>query len=581
MFAGRYQLKKRLGSGGFSEVWLVSNLTANIKQALKVYIGLDEDGIDIFRREFTRVHGLNHPNLLKASDFDIYEDHPFLIMPYCANGSLGNQIGKMDERRLAHLLRDISSALGFLQLPKVGIIHQDIKPDNFLIADNGDYLLADFGISTALRRNLSEQDLVNASEAVGVTPSAYRAPELFDRDHDMPVHATDIWALGAAIYELACGHTPFGQLGGSLQSDDSDIPELSGDFSPGFKKLIQQCLRKNTWDRIGAGRIHRLSNEFLQTGQWSPELFSAASSSIPNIPTNVPTPSPGSVMNREDPPGVRTIKPEGRSSQDWSSPKPKPAKPLPGRKKNTLVRVAFFLPLLAVAGLGYFMIVDSAPKTNPTIINTTGLNISDNPDRDTLSDDQNLVNSQLSGVVSPTTTESNELSQEPTKKETPKNSDRNSPDRKNSGRPKPVSDYTTYVNGKNLFIENAPYQSGVSCNIRIDKVQFRDRQTQLYMSFIDCGADAENSTIKVHGPGRNEAFYIKMLNTGREYPLKRVSGIKTDQDIPASSSNRFILYFEEIPHGEDGFEPFDLVEGGYQGEHNHYWNFGNVHYIQK
>lgn len=86
-FDNRYQLKSKIGGGGFSEVWLAYDINAGIEVALKIYTpsdDLDEDGKEDFRREFARLCSLNHSNIIHAIGFGIHDDKlPYLAMNVC------------------------------------------------------------------------------------------------------------------------------------------------------------------------------------------------------------------------------------------------------------------------------------------------------------------------------------------------------------------------------------------------------------------------------------------------------------------------------------------------------------------
>ena len=198
LFDNRYLLKKHLGSGGFSEVWLVEDTkVGNQKRALKVYApgkGLDEDGIQIFSSEYQLVYDLNHSHLLRASHFDVCERSPYLIMPFCERGSASKLIGKITEDEAWRFLHDVASGLAFLHEQDPPVIHQDIKPDNVLIDSSGRFLITDFGISTKARSTL-RKSIGNAKSAGTV---AYMPPERFSKNNT-PIKASDVWALGATL----------------------------------------------------------------------------------------------------------------------------------------------------------------------------------------------------------------------------------------------------------------------------------------------------------------------------------------------------------------------------------------------
>ena len=144
-FAGRYRLCKLLGRGGFSEVWLANDEWTNLDVAVKVYAagsGMDEDGLKEFCKELSNVYNLNHTNLLKPQHVDSWENMPYLIMPYCENGSCYRRVGKFSEKEAWKLIADVASGLAYLH--EQDVIHQDIKPDNILVDNNGNYVITDF-----------------------------------------------------------------------------------------------------------------------------------------------------------------------------------------------------------------------------------------------------------------------------------------------------------------------------------------------------------------------------------------------------------------------------------------------------
>ena len=157
LFHDRYFLERLLGRGNFSEVWLAKDTKTDIKVALKVYApatGLDDAGLNVFAREFSLVVNANHKNLLKPLYYDSCDRKPYLVLPYCEKGSIMKLVGKFSEQDAWRLLRDVASGLAWLHAMNPPVIHQDIKPDNIMVADNGDFMITDFGVSTHLRSTL-------------------------------------------------------------------------------------------------------------------------------------------------------------------------------------------------------------------------------------------------------------------------------------------------------------------------------------------------------------------------------------------------------------------------------------------
>ena len=268
LFANRYRLLKRLGSGAFSEVWKAEDVEAgNLVVAIKIYApdkGMDEDGVKIFSQEFAIVFNVSHQNLLRPNYFDKNNGSPFLVLPFCENGSALKLIGNNPtEEEVVRFLHDVSAGLAYLHKQNPPIIHQDIKPDNILIDINGDYKLTDFGISTRIRSTLRRS--VGNAHSAGTM--AYMAPERFG-EHNQPVKASDIWSLGATVYEIMCEDAPFGELGGVSLKSGAEIPEVKGNYSPELKQLVENCLAKDPWNRPTAEEIRKKTELYLATERW-------------------------------------------------------------------------------------------------------------------------------------------------------------------------------------------------------------------------------------------------------------------------------------------------------------------------
>lgn len=265
LFANRYRLLKRLGSGAFSEVWKAEDTkVGNLIVALKIYApskGLDEDGVGILSDEFAVVFDLHHQNLLTPSSFDEYNGSPYLVLPYCSQGNATKLVGATYELLVAMFLRDVSSALAYLH--DADIVHQDIKPDNILINDKGMFLVTDFGISTKIRTTLRKS--LGLKGTAGTV--AYMAPERFS-NNPMPIKASDIWSLGSTVFELMTGDVPFGDMGGGLQKKGAEIPDIHGDYSPALISLVKKCLSEAPWDRPVAATISDICERFIRTGEW-------------------------------------------------------------------------------------------------------------------------------------------------------------------------------------------------------------------------------------------------------------------------------------------------------------------------
>lgn len=252
IFDGRYRLQQFIGSGSFGEVWVATDIQTEMEIAIKIYISMDQHGLEEFKKEFQVSFDLNQTNLLHSNYLGVNseDNRAYLIMPYCPEGSVSSKIGQLNEKELWVFVRDVASGLAYLHGQNPPIIHQDIKPDNILISRTGDYLITDFGISRQVRNTLRR----SARSASVAGAPAYMGPERYS-SNPMPVKASDIWSLGATIYELATGELPFCGMGGVMQKNGADMTELPGHFSDAFKSLVYSCLSLETWDRPSAKQL--------------------------------------------------------------------------------------------------------------------------------------------------------------------------------------------------------------------------------------------------------------------------------------------------------------------------------------
>ena len=212
MLDGRYKLLQALGNGATAQVWLAHDSVANIRVAVKVFDAIEGDGIRDFQQEFSRVYNINHQNLLTPTNYSVSGDVPYLVMPYCENGSAKSMVGRCDQSDIVPFIRDVAAALATLHANN--IVHQDIKPENIMIDDNISFKVTDFGISMA-------RDDENLSYG-GTYP--YMAAERFN---GVLEPSGDIWALGATIFEMLEGKTPFGPDGGISQAQGNPIPPIT------------------------------------------------------------------------------------------------------------------------------------------------------------------------------------------------------------------------------------------------------------------------------------------------------------------------------------------------------------------
>ncbi len=275
LFDNHYKLLRPLSTdGGTADVWLA--LDANTVKdrsrldeapnlpddqieelglivAIKIYRpknALDIEGEQRFRDEYMIVFNCNHTNLLHPTNYSIFEEIPYLVLPYCRQGSSEKLIGKLKKDcDIWKYIEDVASGLAYLHACTPPIVHQDIKPGNVLIDDIYNYAITDFGISS---KKGGKHGFYFDDENSGTL--AYMAPERFQEDIE-PIPQSDIWAFGATLHELLTGNVPFGEEGGYAQVEKKvPMPEAPG-ISADIQRLIHACLAPDPNDRPTAQQL--------------------------------------------------------------------------------------------------------------------------------------------------------------------------------------------------------------------------------------------------------------------------------------------------------------------------------------
>ena len=249
LFDGHYALIRPLSlDGATADVWLALDMNTvteeiqisdivhmqdnDIEQlglivAIKIYRpqnALDIEGKQKFKDEYMIVFNCHHTNLIHPTHFSIFEEIPYLVLPYCKSGSSELLIGKkMDNDNIWKYILDVASGMAYLHSLTPPIVHQDIKPANILLDDTSHFAITDFGISSqrgGIHGFYSDED--NSGTL------AYMAPERFQEGAE-PIPQSDIWAFGATVYEILTGHVPFGEEGGKNQVEtNAPMPTISG-----------------------------------------------------------------------------------------------------------------------------------------------------------------------------------------------------------------------------------------------------------------------------------------------------------------------------------------------------------------
>jgi beta-lactam-binding protein with PASTA domain/predicted Ser/Thr protein kinase len=199
----RYQLDRKIGSGGMADVWLAEDAELDRKVAIKILhdrFAQDKEFVQRFQREAQSAAGLQHPNVVGIFDRGVFRDTYFIAMEYIEGPSLKELVrGGMGTKDAVDFTRQILNAARFAH--RKGIVHRDLKPQNVLIDGEGRARVADFGIARA-----GENSDITATGSVMGT-AQYISPEQAQGKETTP--RSDIYSIGVILYEALTGRVPF------------------------------------------------------------------------------------------------------------------------------------------------------------------------------------------------------------------------------------------------------------------------------------------------------------------------------------------------------------------------------------
>jgi serine/threonine protein kinase len=255
----RYHITSLIGKGGMADVYKVHDKLRNTELAIKVLrpdLAEDRAFVEHFREEAKTLKKLEHPNIVRFYSFERDMGVFFIVMDYVEGITLREEIkthkGPFGFDRILQIMRGTCSALDYAH--KSGYVHRDIKPANILTGNNKVFI-TDFGIA---------QFAGTSSSTLGrVGTPGYMSPEQIRGEN--PTSASDIYALGALLYEILTGRRPFAGLSVNTTGTSSErmcqehlnlqppSPRLYNPAIPlQLERAILRCLEKEPLNRFSS-----------------------------------------------------------------------------------------------------------------------------------------------------------------------------------------------------------------------------------------------------------------------------------------------------------------------------------------
>lgn len=251
MLSGRYEVLKRVGSGGMADVYMAKDHKLNRNVAVKVlkseYVE-DEKFLKKFETEAQAVARLSHPNIVNIYDVGIEDGINYIVMELAEGITLKEYIrkkGYLSPKETVEISTQIASAISHAH--KNHIIHRDIKPQNILVSDTGIIKVTDFGIAKATSSNTV------TSTATAMGSVHYISPE--QAKGRFCDEKSDVYSLGITMYEMVTGHVPFDHENGvtialmHLQNEITPPSQIRDGIPDSLEKIILKCTMKKPEER--------------------------------------------------------------------------------------------------------------------------------------------------------------------------------------------------------------------------------------------------------------------------------------------------------------------------------------------
>ena len=255
---GRYEIRYQIGEGGMGQVYLARD-TGELDRSVAIKL-LPEDlandrrGMQRFIREAKTVSGLNHPNVLTVYEFGLVGATRFIAMEYVDGVTLREHMStkRLDLIEAIDISMQIAAALNAAH--EAHVMHRDIKPENIMLRRDGIVKILDFGLAKPMNQdrnaNPTSGTMLHTEPGVVMGTVSYMSPEQSKGLRTMD-YRTDIWSLGAVLYEMVAGRVPFPgddileQIVAIQDQPHTPLSTLVDHLPERFDEIINRALSKD------------------------------------------------------------------------------------------------------------------------------------------------------------------------------------------------------------------------------------------------------------------------------------------------------------------------------------------------
>ena len=354
VIAGKYCLEGQLATGGMGSVWVARHLDLDVPVAVK-FMGPEcassEEGRIRFEREAKAAAFLQSPHVVNVQDYGVDDDLAYIVMELLVGEDLEERLHRQGRLSLEETLRILTQASKALRRAQdLGIVHRDIKPQNFFLAtgDDGEEHLKvlDFGIAKETGPVLLAKG-TNTGQIIG-SPN-YMSPEHVRGTRDID-HRADLWSLGVIVFQAVTGQLPFpgeivGDVMGKILADPIPLAtSIAPDLPPEIDEFFKKALARDRNERFQSAREMTEAFAEIVRGQSPNSIKLSLSTPPPPVAASLPS-------KKDD----ESLAPASLKASAASTQTPSPAGADGERPRSRKGAIAAAIALLAVGGALLFV----------------------------------------------------------------------------------------------------------------------------------------------------------------------------------------------------------------------------------